>query len=299
MVNMTLVLSALGLILLALFLVFFVRGVNKKKDEEEVKEVISILSNDNTKLNFATLGFENYLIEKLAVPRSKTRIFVYAIRTIIVCAVIALYFAIGVFALAIGASALILVFMNGKKNEAVERSGVTRIQDTVSFMDYFSPQIASGSSASQAFVSYIQKLDDDDPYKDLLVEYFDKKRNEDYSYETPDKIKDIVSVYEIALYNEDMGSDNYLYIIEEAKADLFQKSKYYADYCSKVGEVLKPIETAYYVGVPAIIIMLLGTVGDFWFTIWGWIVAILLVVLFFTFKYLCNQLAINSMHEIL
>ena len=43
----------------------------------------------------------------------------------------------------------------------------------VAFMDFFTPQIASGISASQAFIKYIEKLEDDDEYKPLLAEYLD------------------------------------------------------------------------------------------------------------------------------
>lgn len=290
----------LSLLVLTIFMIFFVRGVNKKKEEEEVKDVITLLSDSNQAgYSIRFFGYEELLINKLNIQRQYVKIFCYVTRTLLVLAVAIAYTVFGVLGIAIALAAVVLYLMDNKKKAEIEKSGVTRISDTVAFMDYFSPVIASGQSASQAMIGYIQKLEDDNPVKDLLIEYWNAKRNEDYTYVTPAKIKDVVSIYETALYNEEIGAEDYLSVIEEAKADLFQKSVYYSDYNSKVSEVLKPVEGAYYVGVPAIIFLLLGTVGEFWYTIPGWITAAVIVLLFFCFKYLVNRLAIKTIGEIL
>lgn len=291
---------AFSLILLAVFLILFVRGINRKKEEDDVKNVIDILASESDKkYSISMTRLEHYLVDKLKLQNDRVRAFVYTLRVLTVCLFIISYSVFGVIGVAVCIAAGILIVMENSKKDEIERSGITRIGKTVAFMDFFTPQIASGISASQAFIKYIEKLEDDDEYKPLLAEYLDAKKNGDYSYKVPDTIKDIISVYENAIYNEEMGADNYLYIIQEAKADLFQKSVYYADYNSRVGEVLKPIESAYIVGVPLIIFLLFGTVGDFWFTVYGIITAVILVVLFYAFKALCNRLAIKTLHQIL
>ena len=243
-------------------------------------------------------SFEQYIVDKLKLPRERVRLFVYMLRIVIMCLFVFSYFAFGTAGVAIFLAIGILFAMENKKKYEIEKSGITRIADTVAFMDFFTPQIASGASAEQAFIRYIEKLDDKNEYRRLILEYLDAKKNQDYSYKAPTMIKDIVSVYENAVYNEEMGSSNYLYIIKEAKADLFQKSVYYTDYNSRVSEVLKPIEFAYYIGVPFIIFILFGSIGDFWFTIYGVITSFALLVLFYAFKALCNRLAIKTLHEI-
>lgn len=289
------------LLLLIVYLILFVRGLNRKKETEEVENAIDLLvNNEEQKYSEKNIfKFEHYIITKFNVPDDKIRTFVLAERAAVIALAVILYSFLGILGVTFFACIFIFIVMDNNKNDEIERSGVTHIQDTVAFMDFFTPQIASGSSATQAFNAYINKLDDDNQYKELLVEYINHKTDEDYSYETPELIKDITSVYEAALYNEKMGNSDYLYIIQEAKDTLFQKSVYYSDFNSKTLEVLKPIEMAYYIGVPAIAIMLYGSVGDFWFTIPGFITAIAVAVLFFCFKALCNKLAINTLHEIL
>ena len=288
------------LLLLSVYLVLFVHGVNKRREMEEVGNAIELLANEGEKSTTRrTLRFERYLIFRFNVPEDKVATFLLAERAMIIVSAVLLYTFFGVLGITIFFCVVTFFIMDNSKREEIERSGVTRIQDTVAFMDFFTPLIASGSSATQAFNAYLTKLDNESPYKELLVEYIDRRSEEDYTYVTPEMIKDITSIYEAALYNEKMGSSDYLYIIQEAKDTLFQKSVYYSEFNSKTLEVLKPIELAYYIGVPAIAIMLYGSVGDFWFTLPGVLTAIAVAVLFFCFKALCNRLAIGTLHEIL
>lgn len=300
---MRLILIGGVMLIVIIFMIIFIAGLNRKKEKEEVKDVISYLSEiDNNKNKYSGIKifqFERYFVEKFNLEKDKIKLFIYAERMILLAAVILSYFLFGAVGICFCASAIVLMVLDSKLKDEIYRSGVTRIDKTVAFMDFFTPQIASGHSASQSFLKYIEKLPNDSEVKPLLIEYYDRKQENDYTYETPDTIKDITAVYENALYNEEMGADDYLYIIQQAKDDLFQKSVYYTDYNSKCGEVLKPIQLAYYVGVPVIIILLFGTLGSFWFTIWGWVTAIALVVLFLLFKIMVNKLAINTMREIL
>lgn len=298
--NILMAVALLTLLLLSVYLVLFVHGVNKRREMEEVGSAIELLANDGEKRTTKrTMRFERFLLSRFNIPEERASAFLLAERAMIIAIAVLLYTFFGVLGITIFFCAVTFFIMDNNKREEIERSGVTRIQDTVAFMDFFTPLIASGSSATQAFNAYLTKLDNDSPYKELLVEYIDRRSEEDYTYTTPEMIKDITSIYEAALYNEKMGSSDYLYIIQEAKDTLFQKSVYYSEFNSKTLEVLKPIELAYYIGVPAIAIMLYGSVGDFWFTLPGVLTAIAVAVLFFCFKALCNRLAIGTLHEIL
>lgn len=298
--NILMAVALLTLLLLSVYLVLFVHGVNKRREMEEVGSAIELLANDGEKRTTKrTMRFERFMLSRFNIPEERASAFLLAERAMIIAIAVLLYTFFGVLGITIFFCAVTFFIMDNNKREEIERSGVTRIQDTVAFMDFFTPLIASGSSATQAFNAYLTKLDNDSPYKELLVEYIDRRSEEDYTYTTPEMIKDITSIYEAALYNEKMGSSDYLYIIQEAKDTLFQKSVYYSEFNSKTLEVLKPIELAYYIGVPAIAIMLYGSVGDFWFTLPGVLTAIAVAVLFFCFKALCNRLAIGTLHEIL
>lgn len=184
------------------------------------------------------------------------------------------------------------------KNQIAD-TGVNRIDDTVSFINAFTPQISSGKAAKQAFLSYIQSLPEESHTRVLLEEYVHAKDIGDYHYVTPAHISEMTTIYENALYNEEKGVNDYLYIIEEAKQDLFQKSEYYNEYKTRCNEVLRPIEISYYVGIPVIFIALFGTFHDFWFTPWGGAAAIIVLILFFLFKFTINRLNINTLHKIM
>lgn len=289
-----------AIVVLTIFVILFVSKLNKNKDEEDIRDVIAGMAsgNDFTK-NILIFQYERYLLTRLDIPRKSIKLFLYAERILLVTFAILSFIFFGVLGVGVVVCAIILVIMDNKLKDEIYRSGVTRLEDTIAFMDYFTPQVASGNSATQAFLNYVNRMDDDNPKKAVLEEYYNRKRNRDLSYEVPDSIKDIVSVYENALYNEEMGSENYIDIIQEAKEDLFQKNVYYTEYQSKTGEVLKPIELAYYIGVPAIIVLLFGSFGDFWFTLAGFITMIALIVLFFLFKFFVNKLAIDTIREIL
>lgn len=292
-----LVFAVMALMILGMFLIIFIQKLNTKKSEADIREAIGVINDKEVEIKM--LFFEKRLAEKLGIPKDKTKLFLTVERLLIIAIVILSYLVVGVIGLGFVVAAAGMIIMENNLKKAIYESGVTRIGETVQFMDYFTPAVSSGQSASQAFLGYIQKLNEDNPQREYLVEYWDAKSNNDYSYETPEGIKDITAIYENALYNEEKGVEDYLYIIEEAKEDLFQKSVYYNDFNARVSEVIKPISWAYYIGVPAIILMLLSVVDDFWYTLAGLITAIVIVVLFLTFKFLMNRLTISSLHKIL
>lgn len=291
------VLGAVLLLLIGVYLIIFFFMLNKKKSEHEVKNVLktAIEDQDEIKLFF----IEQQLVNKLGVNENQIKFFIYSERILAIVLFIASFIMFGMVGLGIFVCIGIVILMDNKLKEEIYESGITRIGETVAFMDYFVPSINSGNSAYQAFLGYIAKLDPDSETRELLIEYRNHKVNRDLDYQTPQSIKTITSIYENALYNEEKGVEDYLYIIEEAKQDLFQKQQYYNDYQAKVGEVLTPISYAYYIGVPAIIFMTMGSVGDFWTTIWGLVATIILVLFFFLFKYLVNKLNINTVRKIL
>lgn len=189
--------------------------------------------------------------------------------------------------------------MDTQLKNQIEETGVNRIGDTVSFINAFTPQIASGKSAKQAFLTYIQTLPVDSKTRILLEEYAQARATNNAQYTVPAHISEITTIYENAIYNEEKGVNDYLYIIEEAKDDLFQKNMYYSEYKTRCKEVLRPIEISYYVGIPIIFIALFGTFSGFWFTFWGAVAALLVLLLFFLFKFTINRLNINTLHKIM
>lgn len=290
------ILALFVLALLFIFLVLLIKGSAKKLQSEEIKSVIQELTEEQK--NSKMLDFEKALVEKLNISSEKIRWFLLAERLLIISCGILLYVIFGVMGIVFMAAIAIAIVMNGKVKNAINRSGITHISDTVAFMDYFVPQIAAGASAEDAFSKFIENLEVDSPTRPSLIEYYTAKKAEDLSYETPKDIRDITSVFENAEYNERLGSDNYLYIIEQAKTDLFQKAIYYQDYQTKVGEVIRPMKLAYYGIIPLIFLMLWGSVGDFWFTPVGWITGLIILVIFFFFNFLCNKLTIKTLTTI-
>lgn len=295
-------LMIMAMIALVLYLILIIRGVNREKQNKDIQDAIDAMTLDNkSKLKYINKIFrhERYLVNRLGIPEDRIRTFVYAERVLVICVVIASFMLLSYVGIAFCVCAVAYVIMNNQLKDAIEQSGVDRIQDIVAFMDYFSPQIASGSSSKQAFTSYVAQLPDDSKYKPMFIEYLQARQDDDYSYKTPAAIKDITDIYEIALYNEAQGTSNYLYVIEEAKSDLFQKFQYYTQYQADASRVIGPIEKAYCIGVPFITIIVYTSLGEFWHSPWGIVAAILLIVLFIAFKYLCNKLAIDTLDQVL
>lgn len=297
---MRIVAIAVAITILVAFVIAFIVMANKRQKESEIQDAfdsLGIIGGDKNKRKM--FFFEMRLVEKFSIEDSHLKMFLLLERIIIVALCMILYIIFGVVGFAFIGCLAVWVIMDNKLKMKIYDSGITRIDDTIAFMDYFVPSIASGKSAIQSFTSYIEKLDPESNIYRLLTEYWDRKVSNDYTYTTPDAIKDICSVFENAQYNEDKGVDDYLYIIEEAKADLFQKSTYYADYNSRMKEAIVPTSAAYYVGVPVITLMLFGTFGDFWFSEWGLVAAVMLVILFAAFQWLINKLSTDTIEEIL
>ena len=289
-------LAIIGIVAAVLLLVIFLKGQIKRRETNEVREAFLIFSQKEESLP-PCLPFERQLVEKFAIKPNRVKVFLFALRGLAVMALVATVSLFGAIGLAVYAAIIISFYMDSKVKNELAKSGVSRINDTIHFMDFFVPQIASGNSAKTALNNYINRLPETNPVKEKLVDYLKESDND--AYKVPERIRDIVDIYKNTRYNEDMGNEDFLYIIEEAKEDLFLKSVYYTDYVSKVKEVTKPIEMAYYIGMPAIIIALFGFVGNFWFTIPGVIATIVLVFIFFLFKYLMSKLTITTLREVM
>lgn len=286
-----------ALVALFIFLIFVVKASTQKIQNVEIKSAIAELTEE--KKSHKMLGFESALVSKFSIPPTKIRWFLIAERLLLVSSAVILYIVFGVMGLVFVAAIAMAIIMNGKVQNEINKSGVSRIGETVAFMDYFVPQLAAGASSEDAFSKYMELLSPDNPLKPLLVEYYIARKSDDMNYSTPEEISDITSVFENAEYNEKLGSNNYLYIIEQAKADLFQKATYYQDFQTRIGEVIKPMKLSYYVIIPLIFLMLWSSVGDFWFTPLGWVVGVILLAIFFAFNFFCNKLTISTLRTIL
>ena len=298
---MRVIMAIVAIVVLLAGIIAIVVAINKKHKESAIANALDsldVLGKEEKKERFL-LHFELKLMQKLNIDEEGSRLFLIIERAAIAIAVIILTMATGVLGITLVVCFVIYTIMDSRLKMKIENSGITRINDTIAFMDYFVPSIASGKSASQAFTGYIEKLDKETSTYTLLYEYWMAKDNGDISYSTPEPIKDICSIYENALYNEQKGVSDYLYIIEEAKMDLFQRSSYYNDFNSRMKEVIVPTSGAYYIGVPVIIAVLYGSFGSFWHTIWGVGTAICLVILFTLFQWLLNKLSSDTVDEIL
>lgn len=294
------VFAIIVIVLLICWVVGSALFLTRKRKEAKVKDILTELSTQGDgEIKIKMSAIERALITKLHIKSSKVRAVVWTIRLLFLGLAAVLYGVFGFMGICFCLAAVAYMLMDAQLKNQIEETGVNRIEDTVSFINAFTPQIASGKSAKQAFLSYTQSLPVESHTKELLQEYIEAKDSDDYSYVTPTFISEITTIYENALYNEEKGVNDYLYIIEEAKADLFQKSGYYNEYLTRCNEVLRPIEISYYIGIPVIFIALFGTFRDFWFTPWGAVAALIVLGLFLAFKFTINRLNVNTLHKIM
>lgn len=294
----------IGLVVIAAVVIYAIISViivTRKRNEAKIKDVLTELSNegDTETIHMKMSGPEQFIVDKFHIKNTQVRYFVWTMRIIAIAAACLTFIIFGFMGIAFCGALLIWSIMDTQLKNQIAATGVNRIDDTVSFINAFTPQISSGKAAKQAFLSYIQSLPTESHTRILLEEYVHARDIGDYHYVTPAHISEMTTIYENALYNEEKGVNDYLYIIEEAKQDLFQKSEYYNEYKTRCNEVLRPIEISYYIGIPVIFIALFGTFHDFWFTGVGLVAALLVLGLFLLFKLTINRLNINTLHKIM
>lgn len=272
------------LIVYASFL--FVNLKNRKK-EKEMQEVISIMNHESTMKCFQ---FETDIMRNLKISYEQSYWFLIIERVLLVCLLgVSIWFLKGLALLTFGSLAIIFLADDGYR-KAIYKSGITNIGKVTNFINYFVPHINSGNSADQSLLGYIEYSKDEE-----IVDYYENKGNIDY--EIPTHLKQIVEIYSIAKYNEEQGIADYTYILNELSQDMSQKQIYYNSFISRMGEI-KPIMWSYYFGVPILIIVSYSQTADFWGGIGGYIVSIILLILFASFKFLIYKLQKNTVNSI-
>lgn len=273
------------LILLIVYITFVLIYINGNEKRKELQVLMHEKSN-----KIKTFNFENKVLERLRIEPSKVKYFLYFERFLILAVLgVGLWFLRGI-ALA-GFGALIVVFVaDDSYKKVIYDSGITNIGKVTNFINYFVPHINSGNSADQSFLGYIEYSADEE-----LAEYYENRDNPDF--ELAPHLKQIVDIYDIAKYNEEKGISDYTYILNELSQDMAQKQVYYNSFVSRIGEI-RPIMWSYYVGVPILIFISFGQTYEFWLGIGGYIVSIVLLILFTAFKFLIYKLQKKTINVI-
>lgn len=267
--------------LLIVTLIYFMMVLIHIKSWEKKKRLDMIITagrKDSMKLFF----FENAFMSKFNIAPEKIKVFIYIERVILLSVVVTcLMFLRGMAILIFGAILIIMVENDAYKNVIYE-SGITNVTKIVNFINYFVPHINSGNSADQSLLGYIDYSKDED-----LAMFYENRDNIDYKLQP--HIRQIVDIYDIAKYNESKGISDYTYILNELSQDYAQKQIYYNGFISRIGEI-RPIEWSYYVAVPILIVASFSQTYDFWMGGGGFIVALLILILFGAFKFLIYKL---------
>ena len=248
----------------------------------------SLVSYNNR--NIKTMAWEQALLKKIGVKASEALIFLYIERLILIVGFIILLFIFKGLALA-GIIALIAEFyFQDLYKKMIYNSGITNIPQVVSFINFFIPQLDSGVSADQAFTIYIETNASEE-----LSDYY--KHKDDETYRIPPHLKQIVEIYQLALYNENSGSNDYSYIIQEMGEDINQKSIYYNKFLGAINTI-KPIGLAFTFGVPICIYLSYTQTSSFWNSFFGWIVALIIALLYVLYKFFIYKLQENTVKKI-
>lgn len=274
--NIFIVLSVLIVLILYIsFVLIYIHGKDKRK---EIQLLISI----NKKYKIKTLNFEDLILKKLSIDPNKVSYILYIERFIIISIIVFGIVILRGIALALfGAIAITLVFDDAFK-KIIYESGVTNIGRITNFINYFVPHITSGNSAKQSFLGYIEYSSDKE-----LSEYYENIENPDYKL--PEHLKEIIDIYDIATYNEEKGISDYTYILNELSQDMAQKQVYYNSFVARQGEI-GPIVWSYYIGVPLLVAISFSQTYEFWLGTGGYIISIILLILFTAFKFLIFKL---------
>jgi hypothetical protein len=185
---------------------------------------------------------------------------------------------------------LIILASEDAYKRVIYNSGITNINRIMNFINYFVPHINSGNSADQSLLGYVQYSRDED-----LASFYEHRGEHDYKLQP--HLRQIVDVYDIAKYNEEKGINDYAYILNELSKDYAQKQVYYNSFIARIGEI-KPIMLSYYFGVPILIFVSFAQTRTFWMGFGGYVVAILTLILFGTFKFLIYKLQKDTVKTI-
>lgn len=277
------------LILLAailFYLVAVVISVNSWSKQRKIMKLFEGAEKDEMKLFF----FEHQILNTIGLSPEKGKIFIYTIRTLLASLlIIALISLRGLAILIFGATIAVVVTEDAYKNVVYE-SGITNVNLIMNFINYFVPHITSGNSADQSFLSYAEHAQSEE-----LIEFYENR--DDPSYSVEPHLRQIVEIYQIAKYNEEKGISDYTYILNEMSKDFSQKQVYYNNFQGKIGEI-KPIILSYYFGVPILIAISFKYTRTFWMGFWGFIMSIVILILFIVFRVLIFKLQKDTIRGI-
>lgn len=277
------------LIILIVLLIYLGIVIVYIKNASSKKGIQSLIEIEQDK-SMRVLGFESSFLKKIGVQPEKVRILIYIERVLLILSIgTAFYFLRGV-GLALFGAALVIVMSSDAYRRVIYESGITNIPRVANFINHFEPHVISGKSADQAFLNYISTVDDTE-----LATYYENRDNPEYSI--PPHLAQIVEIYRIAKYNEEIGHSDYTYIIQDISNDMSKKEGFYNSFVSRIGEIL-PTTYAYYIGVPILVFVSIGQARDFWMGIGGYIVSLILLIMFATFKFLIFKLQEKTINTI-
>lgn len=276
---MSIIFVSILLVMLLVYIIATVIYINASEDRRKVREMMDATASKET---IKTFAFEDKILKKLRVEPSKVHLVLWVERILIVGLLIFGFVQLrGIMLCAAGAVVICFVADDSYK-KVVYDSGIENIGRVTNFINYFVPHINSGNSADQSFLGYVDYSKDED-----LLEYYENRNNPNYTI--PAHLKQIVDIYDVAKYNEEMGISDYTYIMNELSQDMAQKQVYYNSFISRIGEI-KPIMWSYYIGVPILIGVSFSQTYDFWMGGGGIIVAVVLLIMFGLFKFLIYKL---------
>lgn len=261
------------LLIVALFSYFIITFIYIRKRIRNNKAFQNL-----NKEEIGLLPWEKLLVEKIEFDKNYLKPIVYLSRVLLIIGVLALGYFIGAIALTLISGAIIIVLFNQKHKTLIHQAGVNYISTLNAFLDSYIPDISSGLSNDQAMLKYINGEEDED-----LFDWWVNK--DDPEYQVPIKWARVVEVYEMIRFNEERGIDDSLPIIEELQKDLNTKQEFYNQYKAKMGEI-NPILLSYYVFVPIIMLISFNQNKDFWFTFYGLLASIGMIILFLASQFI-------------
>lgn len=272
---------------LLLYIALLIFAIKKKRDTDNVTAIIHITDRDSKTFIF---DFERRLIEKANITPEKANKFLWIERIAILVVVVFLLISIRGLALGLVGAIFMMILFDDLYKRALYRSGITNIPNVTNFINFFVPHLVSGNGAEQSMLEYITKTENEE-----LAEYFDNINNPDYKLKP--HLRQIIDIYDIAIYNEQLGHNDYTYIMNQISDDIAQKQTYYNGFIARIGEI-KPICWSYYIGVPVLILVSYENTYTFWQSGWGWVIALVLLGFFSLFKYLIYKLQKKTIETI-
>lgn len=277
--------------LLAAIMIYFVTvliNVNIWERKKRLNLIIddNIGGQDGIRIFF----FERTILDKLHINPEKIRSIIYVERTLLLLLLILMLLSIHGLSILVFGAIFIIIATEDAYRKVIYDSGITNINHIMNFTNFFVPHINGGNSADQSLLGYIEYSGDEE-----LASFYEHRN--DPNYKLQPHLQQIVDIYDIAKYNEEKGINDYAYILNELLKDYSQKQVYYNNFVSRIGEI-KPIMLSYYFGVPILIIISFGQTYNFWMGIGGYIVAIITLILFGTFKFLIYKLQKDTVKTI-